>query len=74
MREERVEVTLRWRDRTEACAAVFDGGPGALPYSMFPEDVRRAVCDEYIESLEPYRRGDGFEAPAEFVYASAVRG
>src|SRR5262249_48360687 len=27
-REERVEVTLRWRDRDQACAAIFDGGPG----------------------------------------------
>ncbi len=34
--EERVEVVLRWADRSEACAAVFDGGPGALPFSMFP--------------------------------------
>lgn len=72
-REERVDVTLRWRDREEACAAVFDGGPGALPFSMFPEDVKREVYDEYIASLGPYRRGSGFEAPAEFVYASARR-
>jgi len=72
-REERVEVVLRWRDHVDACAAVFDGGPGALPFAMFPEDVKRAVCDEYLASLAPYRRGEGFEAPAEFVYASARR-
>lgn len=72
-REERVEVILRYRDDDEACAAVFDGGPGALPFSVFPDDVRRAVCEEYIASLEPYRVGAGFEAPAEFVYATARR-
>jgi SAM-dependent methyltransferase len=70
-REERVDVVLRWASQDEACAAVFDGGPGAFPFSMFPDDVRRAVCDEYIASLEAYRLGEGFEAPAEFVYASA---
>ncbi len=62
---------MRWANRDEACAAAFDGGPGALPFSMFPDDVRGAVCEEYIESLAAYRRGEGFEAPAEFVYASA---
>jgi ubiquinone/menaquinone biosynthesis C-methylase UbiE len=71
--EERVNVTLVWRNREEACAAIFDGGPGAFPYSMFSDDVRREVCDEYIASLEPYRSGEGFEAPAEFVYATARR-
>jgi ubiquinone/menaquinone biosynthesis C-methylase UbiE len=69
--EERVEVTLRWRDAREACAAVFDGGPGALPYAAFPPEVRREICDEYVASLAPYRVGEGFEAPAEFVLATA---
>jgi SAM-dependent methyltransferase len=70
-REERVDVTLRWRDRDEACAAMFDGGPGALPFSMFTEEMRRAVRDEFVASIEPYRRGSGFEVPAEFVYGTA---
>jgi len=70
-REERVNVVLRWATEEEACAAIFDGGPGAFPFSIFPDEVRRAVCDEYIASLEAYRLGEGFEAPAEFVYASA---
>jgi ubiquinone/menaquinone biosynthesis C-methylase UbiE len=71
VREERLDVMLSWRDDDEACAAAFDGGPGALPCNMFPDDVRQAVYDEYIASLEPFRKGAGFEAPAEFVYASA---
>ena len=70
-REERVTLTLRWADRDEACAAIFDGGPGALPFAMFGEDVRESVRDELVASFEPYRRGDGFEVPAEFVYGSA---
>ena len=72
-REERVAVTLEWRDRDEACAAIFDGGPGALPFSMFDDEVRGSVRDEYIASLEPYRRGDGFAVEAEFVYGTARR-
>jgi hypothetical protein len=38
---------------------------------MFPPEIRRAVAEEYLASLAPYRRGDGFEAPAEFVLATA---
>src|SRR5215471_10612577 len=63
-REERIAITLKWRDRDEACTAIFDGGPGALPFSMFTDEVRRAVQDEYIASLEPYRRGASFEVEA----------
>ena len=70
-REERVEAVLRWRDRDEACAAVFDGGPGALPFLMFDDEQKREVCDEFVASIEPYRRRTSFEVPAEFVYASA---
>jgi len=70
-REERTAATLKWRDPDEACAAIFDGEPGALPFSMFSEPMRRAVRDEYVSSLEPYRRGTGFEVEAEFVYGTA---
>lgn len=71
--EVRVNTIISWRNREEACAAIFDGGPGAYPYSMFPEEVRREVCDEFIATLEAYRSGGGFEAPVEFVYATARR-
>ncbi len=70
-REERVEMTLHWKSAKEACAAVFDGGPGALPFSMFSDEVRREVCEAFVATLAPYRRGAGFEAPVELVYASA---
>jgi hypothetical protein len=67
-----VSLTIAWADREEACAAVFDGGAGALPFSRFTDDERRAVCDEFVASLEPYRRaGGGFEVPAELVYGTA---
>jgi hypothetical protein len=43
------------------------------PTRLFTDEVRRAVQDAYIASLEPYRRGDGFEVEAEFVYGTARR-
>ncbi len=70
-REERIELVLRWKTDEEACAAMFDGGPAAYPYSMFPPELRSKVASEYVESLAAYRTTAGFEVPAEFVCASA---
>ena len=71
--EERREVTLLWKDDDDACAAMFDGGPVAYPYSLFSPEIKERVAREYIASLGPYRLGEGFEVPAEFVCVAAVR-
>lgn len=69
LREEREEMTLEWKDGEAACAAVFPGGPVALPYSKFDAETRAAVHAEYLESIAPYRREDGgYDVPGEFVY------
>ena len=43
LREERHDMTLRWRDDEDACGAIFPGGPVALPYSKFDAPTRAAV-------------------------------
>jgi SAM-dependent methyltransferase len=73
VREERTELAIQWKDDDEACAAMFDGGPAAYPWSLFAPDVRAQVAGEYLASLAPYRTGKGFECPAEFVYATATK-
>ena len=73
-REERVPITLHWDNDLDACRAMFDGGPAAYPYSLFPDEVKRMVCDEYVKSLAPYRRGDAYDVEAEFVYGVAPAG
>jgi SAM-dependent methyltransferase len=72
-REDRAELAIHWRDDDDACAAMFDGGPVAYPWSLFAPDVRAKVAGEYLASLAPYRKGSGFECPAEFVFATAVK-
>jgi len=52
---------------------MFDGGPAAYPWSLFPPEVRAKVAGEYLASLAPYRAANGIECPAEFVYATAVK-
>lgn len=42
-------------------------------YSRFDDAARDAACDEYLRSIEPYRRGDGYAIPGEFVIARGRR-
>lgn len=52
---------------------MFDGGPVAYPYSLFSPEVKAQVAREYVASLSPYRSGEGFEVPAEFVCVAATK-
>jgi SAM-dependent methyltransferase len=70
----RIETRLRYASGDEACRAAFVGGPVALAYSRFPEDVRRAVHAEYLASIEAYRDGDGYAIPGEFVVVAGTKG
>lgn len=67
----RLATTLVYRSAREALAAAFEGGPVALAYSRFDQATKRAVHDEYLESIAAFRDGDGYRVPGEFVVASA---
>jgi ubiquinone/menaquinone biosynthesis C-methylase UbiE len=68
----RIAVTLDYASAEEACRAQFVGGPVALAWSHFDEDVRARVCARYIDSLAPFRYSRGYRVPGEFVIVSAV--
>lgn len=69
----RISSTLRYRSGEEACAAAFAGGPVALAYSRFDERMRQEAHAEYLASIAPWRAGEGYEVPGEFVVARGVR-
>ena len=73
VRRERLEVVLRYATAEDALGAAFAGGPVALAYSRFDEPTRDGAHDEYLQSIAPYRRGDGYEIPGEYVVALATR-
>ena len=68
LREERIDRPLSFANEHDVLAAVFAGGPVALPYSKFSPEMRDEVHGEYMESIAQYRRGDGYEIPGEFVF------
>jgi SAM-dependent methyltransferase len=68
----RISTTLAFANESEACNAAFVGGPVALAWSRFSEEVRARVRAGYVNSLEKWRFGDGFRIPGEFVIAAAA--
>jgi SAM-dependent methyltransferase len=73
VRTRRLEVELGYGSEDDALGAAFRGGPVALAYNRFDDATRAAVHSEYLRSIEPYRSGDGYLIPGEFVAAVGVK-
>jgi ubiquinone/menaquinone biosynthesis C-methylase UbiE len=70
--DRRITTTLTFADAIEACDAAFVGGPVALAWSRFNEEVRARVRARYRDSIESWREGHGYRVPGEFVIATAT--
>jgi hypothetical protein len=64
---------LDYADADDACAAAFVGGPVALAWSRFDATVRARVQQRYLEALAPWRVGEGYRVPAEYLLVAARR-
>jgi ubiquinone/menaquinone biosynthesis C-methylase UbiE len=67
----RIRTTLRYENTKDALGAAFDGGPVALAYHKFNESIKEQVHADYLASLAPYKNGEGYDVPGEFVLARA---
>ncbi|MEX0786189.1 MAG: methyltransferase domain-containing protein [Dehalococcoidia bacterium] len=67
---ERIDTVLQYDGDEAALGAAFMGGPVALAYSKFDDATRESAHEEYLASIAPYRNGDGYRVPGEFVVAS----
>jgi len=67
----RIEARLVYDSTESALRAAFAGGPVAMAYSRFDEDVKREAHAAYLETIAPYRTAGGYDIPGEFV---VVRG
>ena len=72
VRHGRITAILTFADANEACDAAFVGGPVALAWSRFNDQVRARVRARYLDAIEPWRHGHGYQIPGEFVIAAAV--
>ena len=68
----RMPTMLEYADADEACRAAFVGGPVALAWSRFDDDVKARVRRCYIDALEPWKQDPGYLVPGEFVIVKAL--
>jgi ubiquinone/menaquinone biosynthesis C-methylase UbiE len=69
----RISTILFYNDSKEALGAAFDGGPVALAYHKFSETIKQEVHAAYLSSIEPFKNGEKYEVPGEFVVAKGFR-
>lgn len=68
---ERISTRLLYDSEEEALSAAFAGGPVAMAYSRFDDDLKDEAHADYLELIAGYRVGAGYDIPGEFV---VVRG
>jgi ubiquinone/menaquinone biosynthesis C-methylase UbiE len=73
VRSRRITTTLRYAAAADAVGAAFAGGPVALAHDRFDDATRESAYAEYLASIEPYRDGEAYEIPGEFVVASGLK-
>lgn len=66
---DRLSMTLTFPSDAAAVDAAFLGGPVALAYERFSDDVKAEANAAYLESISDFRSADGYEIPGEFVLA-----
>ncbi len=69
----RLETRLYYANGEEACEAAFLGGPVALAYSRFSEQVKAEAREEYLHSIALFRKGPGYAVPGEFVIVAGLK-
>jgi ubiquinone/menaquinone biosynthesis C-methylase UbiE len=73
LRTRRIDTLLKYENGDDACGAAFVGGPVALAYSRFDEKTRTESFSDYLESIAPFKDGDGYAIPGEFVVTVGVK-
>jgi len=69
----KIQSSLEYDTEEAACAAAFEGGPVALAYFKFPENVQKEVCEEYLASIEKYKTKKGYSVPGEFIIGLGLK-
>lgn len=73
MTANRLTSPLHYASGDDAIGAAFAGGPVALAYSRFDDATRDSAHADYLDSIEPYRDGETYRVPGEFVAVSGVK-
>jgi len=69
VRVEKLNTVLNYNSDEEAYGAAFAGGPVALAYHKFSDQVKSEAHIEYLDSIKSFQQGNGYAVPGEFVVA-----
>jgi SAM-dependent methyltransferase len=69
----RIRTVLYYENDQQALGAAFVGGPVALAYHKFNEEIKQEAHAAYLRSLIPYKKGESYEVPAVFVVARGYK-
>lgn len=61
----KIQSSLDYNSHEAAFVAAFEGGPVALAYFKFPENVQKEACKEYLASIEKYKTETGYSGSPE---------
>ena len=73
VRSERISTSLLYASADDACGAAFEGGPVALAYHKFSEQVKQEARSEYVQSISLFKNDAGYAVPGEFVVTAGFR-
>ena len=68
-----ISTSLEYQSGEEACGAAFAGGPVALAYHKFSDQVKKEAEAAYLESIQSYKIEDRYEVPGEFIVAAGYK-
>lgn len=74
VRTGRFNVDLHYDTEEETIVGAFQGGAVALAYRKFEDATKTEAHAEYIESIQPYKNGSGYDIPGEFVIVTGRKG
>jgi ubiquinone/menaquinone biosynthesis C-methylase UbiE len=66
---EKLNTVLNYNSDEDACGAAFAGGPVALAYHKFSDQIKNEAHIEYLDSIKSFQEGKGYNVPGEFVVA-----
>ena len=64
---QKINSLLHYNSPEEACAAAFEGGPVALAYFKFSDNMKGEAKEEYLASIEQYKYENTYLVPGEFI-------
>lgn len=73
IRSERFSINLQFQSDEEAIVGAFLGGAVALAYQKFDGQTKEEANAEYLDSIQQYKNGAGYDIPGEFVLVAATK-